>query len=483
MKLKKIILQLLALCLIFSQLSPCALAREPEMDGQWDAQAVTFADDGTGTFAGYVDRAFAGSAVPKKSPINIGSRLTGLNAALYARMKESISQVASGELHDTVFVYTPKELGISKYSFTARDLGISTIASNGSFTEAAKYGAAMAMGLDLRTVLECLMEDMPYELYWFDKVYGAYESYSFLGNSNFISVDSINILMYVSVDYAAASTADKPVQGTTETKKDLSNVQLAVKNAKQIVADYAQQSDYQKLMSYVKEISSLSASNYAASTDPDAFYSDPWQLVYVFDGDPTTTVVCEGFSKAMQYLCDMSKFRNDIICYSVMGKIKLNSGGEGGHMWNIIHMDDGKNYMVDVTNYKTMDSAFCGVTGSVENGYTLTHNQKTLHYDYYDQSLRLFTTEELTLSAEDYKEHLHSYTATVIPPTCTEQGRTIHTCVCGDSYVDEVIPALGHDLVVDPAVPATCIETGLTEGSHCTRCDYQIAQKIGRAHV
>ena len=32
--------------------------------------------------------------------------------------------------------------------------------------------------------------------------------------------------------------------------------------------------------------------------------------------------------------------------------------------------------------------------------------------------------------------HVHNYTATVIAPTCTAQGYTLHTCTCGDSYKD-----------------------------------------------
>ena len=36
---------------------------------------------------------------------------------------------------------------------------------------------------------------------------------------------------------------------------------------------------------------------------------------------------------------------------------------------------------------------------------------------------------------------------------------------------DENNPALGHDIVVDNAVTPTCTGTGLTEGSHCSRCD------------
>ncbi len=78
------------------------------------------------------------------------------------------------------------------------------------------------------------------------------------------------------------------------------------------------------------------------------------------------------------------------------------------------------------------------------------------------------------------EDHIHSYTTVVITaPTCTEQGYTTHICsTCGDSYVDSYVPALGHALVTDAAVPATCTATGLTAGEHCTRCDYKKAQEV-----
>lgn len=75
-------------------------------------------------------------------------------------------------------------------------------------------------------------------------------------------------------------------------------------------------------------------------------------------------------------------------------------------------------------------------------------------------------------------EILHAYTAAVTPPTCTARGYTTWTCTCGDSYKNTYVDKLGHDMVVDAAVPATCTETGLTEGSHCSRCDYKVAQKV-----
>jgi hypothetical protein len=33
-------------------------------------------------------------------------------------------------------------------------------------------------------------------------------------------------------------------------------------------------------------------------------------------------------------------------------------------------------------------------------------------------------------------------------------------------------------MVTDAAVAATCTETGLTEGSHCSRCDEKVAQEV-----
>ena len=40
--------------------------------------------------------------------------------------------------------------------------------------------------------------------------------------------------------------------------------------------------------------------------------------------------------------------------------------------------------------------------------------------------------------------HTHSYKATVTAPTCTEQGYTTYTCDCGDSYVADLLDAIGH---------------------------------------
>jgi len=43
--------------------------------------------------------------------------------------------------------------------------------------------------------------------------------------------------------------------------------------------------------------------------------------------------------------------------------------------------------------------------------------------------------------------HGHVYTETVVEPTCTEKGYTLHECECGKSYIDNEINAKGHKMV------------------------------------
>ncbi|MBQ3563397.1 MAG: hypothetical protein IJA21_02170, partial [Clostridia bacterium] len=51
-----------------------------------------------------------------------------------------------------------------------------------------------------------------------------------------------------------------------------------------------------------------------------------------------------------------------------------------------------------------------------------------------------------TVTVEEAEVHEHDYTAVTTDPTCTEAGKTVYTCDCGDSY-EEVIEATGHSYV------------------------------------
>jgi hypothetical protein len=60
----------------------------------------------------------------------------------------------------------------------------------------------------------------------------------------------------------------------------------------------------------------------------------------------------------------------------------------------------------------------------------------------------------------------HTHKEIVTAPTCTDNGYTTHMCsLCGDTYVDNAIPALGHnweDATYEE--PKTCILCGKTDG-------------------
>ena len=151
----------------------------------------------------------------------------------------------------------------------------------------------------------------------------------------------------------------------------------------------------------------LASYNTAAATDPEAAYGHPWQIIYVFDNDPTTKVVCEGYSKAFKYLCDLSTFLNpNISCYLVTGTMN-----GGNHMWNIVTMKDGKNYLVDVTNSE--DGTFgaggelflTGASGNISIGYTVYSSNGQVKYVYDDRTKDLWGTSSssiLSVASSDY---------------------------------------------------------------------------------
>lgn len=235
-----------------------------------------------------------------------------------------------------------------------------------------------AINIDADTIMKLLLVNCPYELYWFDKSVGvSISGISFYFDEMEKKATTLgDITFTLSV---AAGYQDGDAVTVDNTKVQVAK--QAAENAQSIVEAHSNDSDYEKYLAYKNEICDLVEYNTDAAEDSSTPYGDPWQLVYVFDKDDSTTVVCEGYSKAFQYLCDLS----DLTCYTVRGTMsaKTSSGSSSGaHMWNIVTLEE-NNYLVDVTNCDGNDDSMtigypdhlflAGAAGSVSDGIYRYH--------------------------------------------------------------------------------------------------------------
>ena len=410
---KKTLALLLVLVMLLGLAAPSAMAAEqedPTLTAEEPAQeqeevAVTETVDTSDIaladndelFAGYVNQLLYPSRGGVSLLANWGSSAGVLNdneRDIYNQLKGEIEDVAANG-------------GSTVFQLTAPNITWNTTASGEELkTEAAqKFGSAVST----RDILNCLLVDCPYELYWYDKTDtgGTGWSYGFSASSGVATITSLTATLYVAQDYQGGNN-------TTVNASKVTAAKTAAENAQAIVDQYAGLSDYEKLKGYKDEICDLADYNdEAAGSGYTGGYGDPWQIIYVFDENEDTNVVCEGYAKAFQYLCDLSDF-DDAVCYTVNGTM-YGGTGAGGHMWNIVTLG-GENYLVDVTNCDEgtvgyPDDLFLkAASGSVDGGYTV-HGVK---YAYDPDMISLYGSGILTLSDSDYTP----------PKTVTDLGIT-----------------------------------------------------------
>ncbi len=386
--------------------------QQVEIQFDFDEEKYTLAPDESlpsqdELFAGFVNTEFGISSGNRKlRKSSMGSRLTGIEKTIYDYISERLPQIAEGTRSSTVFEIPLEEIEV-KTAWTAEDLGVDAIFVGGEFSQEAVDAAYAKVSNDKGAVMRALLADNPYLLYWFDKTEGlSVDLPSLSGRSDgyteeLLFVGPITYSFSVSQEYAGAEayTVDTSIGAIVVT---------AAQNAAGIVDSYSGSSDYDKLRGYMETICDLVSYNHDAADDPDMPYGNPWQMIWVFDGDPNTGVVCEGYSKAFQYLCDKTFFIDNISCYSVSGTMGGGTGA-GPHMWNIVTMDDGLNYLVDVTNCDDGSVGqggrlfLTGTEGSVDQGYIFViDDDNYVSYTYKQETIDLYTESILSLASEDY---------------------------------------------------------------------------------
>ena len=367
---------------------------------------------------------------------NYGDKvLNDSEKAIYDQLKTSIAGVASHG-GSTEF----ELVSGNSWTFTYEELGWSGWPEK--ITDEMNAQLLQKTGISIEKIIDALLVDCPYELYWYDKTDGASIAYSYRSKGQAIIFSIPTLIFSVAQGYQ-----DSSMENCVDASKAKSAVAAASK-AQEIVTKYKDVSDYKKLLGYKDEICALTSYNDDAAYTPGTPYGDPWQLIYVFDGDDATTVVCEGYSKAFQYLCDLTDFASDeIVCYTVTGDIR------GAHMWNIVTMPDGQNYLVDVTNSDdgTIGSDgtlfLAGSGGSVNAGYSFGTGLNMITYNYDPDTTSLYgvgTDSILNLASKDYDPKEAIPLSVQLESAEVAYGTDIKLNVRGDAEKEAVVVSCGN---------------------------------------
>ena len=433
-----------------------------------------------------------------------GAKLTGMDKRVYDALKTQITAVAnttgeSGTVSTEFKVYLNQLLDTTDaaYSFLAgttdaattnnadgfdstelslasatttiptgfTNSGQTTFSNTGYDAAQAKLNAALTSfgnfsSSSAASVVNALLADCPYELYWFDKVGGAGYSFgrtgyginpvvttkgdynvltingSFLAYANNTSqetllstAEGITKVQYtyttdnenysvglpyltfgfsVSKDYAP-NEANRGGKLADATKLKAAKTAVdgnKVSNSNDIVTTNESGTEYAKMVAFKNAICAAVSYDSDSASSYANVYGIPWQLIPAFGGGTGGQIVCEGYSKAFKYLCDQA----GIECYLVTGTMSSSgtaNSGSDNHMWNIVRLD-GKSYLVDVTNCDegtigASDKLFlkAPTSGSYPT-YTYTINEQNIVYTYGDDTKTQWGESLLTLATENY---------------------------------------------------------------------------------
>lgn len=413
---KRVISGILALALVLTLTLTLAQADvRVELDGidGGSASVTASEDDSAALLEGYLYQLNGLEApetvVKAEGGGNTASRpatyAVALNVAtqtIYDKLVPEIKAIANGER--TSSIVKVEGLNITYYK---SDLGLDTLVTGNSFTAEAQAKVEQMFTADVSAdvLLTSLITHLPYELYWFDKVEGIQISYEMTGTDEYVTISSVEIMFHVSQDYAVTE-GDSYYPTMPDTTKT-GAARTAAATAAQVVAKNQGKGTYGKLVAYREYITKAVDYNFDVANTVNYPYGDPWQLIYVFDENPDTNVVCEGYSKAFKYLCDLTWTGSDpeVACYLPTGTMDGGTGA-GAHMWNIVSIG-GLNYLTDITNCDSgtigaPDQLFlCGAKGGVNEGYAAATTGGAVTY-VYDQRTKDIYYQELVLSATKY---------------------------------------------------------------------------------
>ncbi len=356
-----------------------------------------------------------GLAVPVQAAAvsdTAGQNLTRIEQKIYKALEDAILAVTAGNETSTEV-----DIPIMRQdaTWTAQELGLSKI-DNDNVEDPLNN----VIGKSMDKVFRCLKANHPFEMFWVSNNYNW--SWWQKHTDSEVWLTSLTCSIDVIKTYQGGSS-------TTVDPAKIAQAKSVVKTAESIVAANAGKSNYEKLAAYRDEICARNTYNNDANNallKDEYAYGDPWQLIYIFDDDPSTNALCEGYAKAFKYLCDLSDFDGDVTCYIAEGY-----GGDERHMWNVVRMEDGKFYLADITYSDNSqigkDSVFMVNAFGNEERYVVSAGSRQYTYTYLEDQEGMFTDGFLPISSTPYTPSTNPPTPapqfTDLPDWCGEEAQ------------------------------------------------------------
>ncbi len=298
--------------------------------------------------SGYIDSFFFEDTDDRPFSNYRLTRFSGDEHDFYVALSDFIEEIAAGDEEYPVFD--------ARNTAPTLRLNREKLDLNESATNIEWYEAAMNYYLknviNVRQVINAIYSENPCDFYWAQGTYIVSFSASIENDQCVISIP----LVYFPAgddymgDYASDLSDDQVrYRIYNVSNEEVPQAVFAAGTAHRIAKEHAAEPVAEMLSSFRDEICELASND----TDPSDIsgFDDPWQIVYVFDGDPLTTANSEGYAKAFKSLCDINGIDT---CYTIAGTMSGRA-----HMWNILRLGD-ELYLVDVS---------CSDTGMVgENG-------------------------------------------------------------------------------------------------------------------
>ena len=373
----------------------------------------------------------------------VSSTFTANEQKLYNDLLPKMRSIAEGDLNSSKVVISVGSY-FPKTTYTKSDLGVSSFVNS---TETALSDEAITkidneLNMDFGKVTFALFTNKPFEMYWFDKT-NMNTSYSYIdkvnisGDRNTMDTSQIELIFEFPVEKEySATNATKTLDLNSTLTKSVSTKTQA--KAKEVVNQVTSnnKTHYDILKAYMDWVCGAVDYNQTVKLTDD--YGNPWQMVWVFDDDDSTKVVCEGYSKAFKYLCDLTpELTNDgIEVYLMLGDLGGNGITPQPHMWNVVHMTDGKNYLVDCTNmdpqaikWENENLLFMAgapkesgtADGQASDKYSFSDGKTDVNFTYSSLVMSLFTPVERDLASTSYNA---SNSTTPSDPTQPTQPTT-----------------------------------------------------------